>query len=234
MSPSLQIDGIITFVGVVVCIMAAYRSFAIRQALRNSVYRSHALWTGIAATLFVVVQLPTAIYEVTGIAVLRILSVTSVSYSSSLDLVIELFFFLGLIFLVIFAWFDRTIEVALYADYFHRDILYWKRGARKVFWAALFVLLVSELFAPPAGILYWEGALALVICYVAAVLAIGAGRAKDRAIRSYAKWVGLVVVTVVVLLPIYPYNSPSVLSAYFLYRATGSLSPMSKIEKEAE
>jgi hypothetical protein len=124
---------------------------------------------------------------------------------------------------------DSAILVAREMDFFLRDSLRWG-VLRRPAWVLFLVGIFGSLFGPQSGILFqvfgvlWPAPFG----YFAAVLVFSSLRVRDRAMRNYAKWVGLFAVVVAVAF-LYPGRYlPFIMAclavaSLFFYRATSSL-----------
>jgi hypothetical protein len=198
-----------------VFVISGFRAFESKRVLASRAHRSRALWTFVLGILLIP-------FELTVILTLVYFGGPT-GLTSEGDLVLAFivaFNIVGLFFL------DSTIQVARAMDFFHRDTLHW--GRTKVLVFGLFVVgMVGTLFAPFGGALFnilWVAAFG----YCATVLIATSLRVRDRAIRTYTRWIGLF--AVIVSLPfLYPGASPYPVLAGFAvgslayYRATVSL-----------
>jgi hypothetical protein len=130
--------------------------------------------------------------------------------------------------LIIFSWIDSTIEVALDLDFLHRDSVGWRR-LRKFAWAAV----VVGAFGTGLSTVLWEYlifafALGVPVAYSGVVLIVSGLRVQYGPMKAYMRWVGLLVLALtfeLITAAISFYlNFPLLIFAYFLYRASTSLS----------
>jgi hypothetical protein len=211
----LQLDGLVVVLGVALALAASYRSLLARRILRRPVYRSHALWTTLIGLVFGVTFVLGAYDELTAVELFGGLPTTSVPY------------IVGILGIVLWAWIDQSIEVALDMDFLHRDTIFWKAGVRFVAWAFILAGFVFYVFL--VGTVFYDGFTVLIV-YAAVVLFISAKKVRDAAMKSYVKWVGVMAVSIVIMSFTYPYLSPFLLFAYALYRASGSFTKTTPLE----
>jgi hypothetical protein len=227
-----QVDGLVLVLSVALAFAASYRSLLARRILGRPVYRSHALWTTLVGLVTGVLVAPTAYYEFTGVVLVGLPPVTSVSYSSTPLLAVTYFVTIGVPLVVLWTWMDRSIEVALDMDFLHRDTIFWKAGARFVAWAIILAEAVLGVFVSGTSlvsIVYYVGFAGLV-GYAAVVLFLNAKRVQDTTMKNYVRWVGVMAVSLVIVTFTWPYLSPFVLFAYALYRASGSFTKTTPLE----
>ncbi len=217
---------------VALALAASYRSLLARRILGRPVYRSHALWTTLVGVVGGVLLLPTAYYEFTGVVLFGLPPITSVPYSSTPLLAVIYFATIGVPLVVLWAWIDRSIQVALDMDFLHRDTIFWKAGVRFVAWAIILAEAVLGVFVSGtslAGIVYYVS-FAILVGYAAVVLFLNAKRAQDTTMKNYVRWVGVMAVSLVIVTFTWPYLSPFIFFAYALYRASGSFTKTSPLE----
>ena len=230
-----QADGLVVLVSVAIALTASYRSLLARRILRRPVYRSHALWTTLIGLALGVLLVPPAYYEFTGAVLFGLPPITSVPYSSTSMLAVVYFATIALPLVVLWAWIDKSIEVALDMDFLHRDTLSWKAGARFVAWALILAGSVLGVFISGtslAGFVYY-GSFAAIIGYAAVVLFLNARKVQDTAMKNYVRWVGVMAVSLVIVTFTWPYLSPVIVFAYALYRASGSFTKTTPLENLA-
>jgi hypothetical protein len=206
---SLEIALVLLTSGVFV--ISSVRAFGARRVLASLAHRSRALWMVVLGILMIPFELSVIVYLAgpTGLASEDVLVLAFVIAFN----------------LVAFFYLDSTIKVARAMDFFHRDTFHW--GKTNMIALALFVVgIVGTLFSPIGGTLFnllWIGTFG----YVAIVLIATSLRVRDRAMRTYTKWVGLF--AVVVALPFLYQGSPYpvlvgfAVSSFVYYRATVSL-----------
>jgi hypothetical protein len=149
--------------------------------------------------------------------------------------------------ILVIALTDSTIRVALERDFFHRDTLH-LLSDRPVVYAVALVFDASRfsILVPPSDLASLVSILATAafgggVFYAAANLVPSGNRVKDSSIRMYDFYLGigmfLFIVTVVLFglpEPIDYLEFVAVLFAsYCVYRMATSLSPTSRIRKEA-
>jgi hypothetical protein len=208
--------------------LAAYYSLNLSRMLIDRLEKSRAIWTGSVSILLSTTLLLFIFTPETG------------PYSAIwvISLVIFILALAGLI--------DSTIRVAIEQDYFHRNTLYWKK-LRYLFWAGILFIFVLGPILTFTGFPNLTSGLALdalagivPFVYGIAALFVSGKRSKDRKMRSYLRWLGLAVLVLLgVALDSYITTGGGeafllfVVLAYFLYRASKSLSSTNKLSKEA-
>ncbi len=207
----------------IACVLALW-ALNLRRALVDQPYRSRALWTAIGALTIVSYAVAGYVDSVFG-------QVPSTYTSVAAEAVVWGFVFLGL-----YGWIVSNANVAVAADYFNRDVLYWKKGGRiattfmvfasyamfniPTFWFSQANLFYEDLIS---GIGY---SFTIFVCvYTVAVLSITYLRIMDRRIKTYTLWVALS--AAFVFLSTFSPSSisavPLVACVYFIYRSVGSL-----------
>jgi len=192
--------------------------------MATPLYRTRALWTGVIA-------ITGAFYSVTAIVAENFSSPQSSLQGGPGQPLWEFVLFAVLTIvgsLIIFSWIDSTIEVALDLDFLHRDAVGWKR-LRKFAWAAVVVGafgtgLSTVLWAYPI----FAFALGAPVAYSGVVLIVSGLRVRYAPMKAYMRWVGLLVLALTFELITgsisFYLNFPLLIFAYFLYRASTSLS----------
>lgn len=197
------------------------------------IYRSHALWTTLIGAIISILLVPIAYFELTGIVILNIGLVPVPSFSSTLQLVVTYILAIALPVVVLWAWIDRSIEVALDMDFLHRDPLSWEGGLRWVTWAVLLAEEAVGLFIPmneqSLGVIYYA-VFTVIFAYAASVLFVSSRNVRDNAMKSYIRWVGVMTACLVASTFTYPYFGIFVIFAYALYRASGSFTKTTPLE----
>lgn len=221
MSPNdvLTIAGEVVLLGAAVFIM--YRALALRKVLIDRPYRTRALWTAIGA-LSVVSFLAAAYLD----------SVFGENPTTLTGLAVEATIW-GFTFLALYGWIASNVNVALEADYFHRDALSWRKGGGV---AALVVIFLTYVVVnlPPQWFTQAEAnsisvlsgpVFAGVALYATAALVITYRRIADRRIKTYTLWVVLSVLFVLLLILIPPPFSiiPVFLWVYTMFHSVSSL-----------
>jgi len=139
----------------------------------------------------------------------------------------------GFTFIALYGWVAVNVNVAIAADFFHRDVLLWKKGGGI---AALVVVFLAYALAslPPWWFSPSESAIgsdivtvlfALAALYAAVALAVTYRRIADRRIKTYTMWVLLSILGVLLLIvsPSVLIPVPAVIWIYCMYRSVGSL-----------
>lgn len=225
MSDSLlvNLDTVALAVAIIVSALASYRAFTSRRVLASPLYRSRALWTGSVALVAIGFEALTMVVENT---------LPFDTLTGAYPIVGSWEFYAIVVMasagaVVVFAWIDRTIGVALELDFLHRDALAWKR-ARPVVGVAL----VAGAFGAQVSTIDWQYLLSMSLlggmaAYMAANLVIGGSRVRDDTMRRYMKWIGLTVLSLLLFVAttsINPHlNFPLAVFAFCLYRASTSL-----------
>ncbi|MGP8056568.1 MAG: hypothetical protein ACLQEQ_04365 [Nitrososphaerales archaeon] len=219
--------------------LGIYRAFEMRRAFVGGIYRSRASWS----TLLMLVIMVTMLSSFVPTPSSGILS--DVGFLPFVALV-----------LVIFAYADRSVLVAMETDFFHRDTLGWQR----VRWplAIGFVIFLIALVTGGAvltpdeqsslsGTIFNDLFLLVfagILGYLTVALIVGARRSADRTLRRSILLLGLALSTLVLsILATSPFNSGTlpyvivnngtgVVGIYLIYRSVMSLSPLSRVEKE--
>jgi hypothetical protein len=220
-----------------ILVLGIYRALQMRGAFVNPAFRSRATWSG-----FLMLTILTVFVS----------NYAPVSSSGVLSLVGFLPFIALL--LVIFAYADKSVLVAIETDFFHRDTLGW-RHAR---WPVALVFVVSLGAAimvgnPSAGAPLWEFvvgqvlwlvATAVVLSYCTIALIVGARRSSDRALRRsillFGEALSTLVFSIVASTPFnqgtLPYviinQGTSLVAIYLIYRSVMSLSPLGRVKEE--
>ena len=141
--------------------------------------------------------------------------------------------FWGFSFLGLYGWIVSNANVAIGADFFNRDVLFWRKGGRIVapalFFAAYVLANLPPWWAPQAyeGPVYdiVTGLFVIVVAYAIAVLSVTYLRIEDRRIKTYTLWVALSLASVLGLGVSPTEIGPifEVALVYFMYRAVRSL-----------
>ncbi|MDA4121000.1 MAG: hypothetical protein OK404_01165 [Thaumarchaeota archaeon] len=231
MSDSLfaTVDTLVLSIAILICALASYRAFSSRRALASLVYRRRALWTGTVALISIFFEALQITADYTSYS-----TVTGVYPQGA---ALWVFAFLGALTIVgsfvIFAWIDSTIGVALELDFLHRDSLRWKK-LRPFAWALVAVGAIGA----GISIFQWEFQVFVLmlgapVAYSVGVLAISGLRVRDTTMRRYFRWMGLIVVALLLQLTTaslnFSINFPLALFAYFLYMASTSLLKISPL-----
>jgi hypothetical protein len=209
-------------------ILAAYYSFAICIASKESVYRRRAMFTGLLAA---------------GLAILVLTTLLAGGSPTNPNALAQLGLFVY--FIILAVWTDSAIRTAIDQDFFHRNTLYWSsvRYPFLVFTGIVTPFLVlATLTVEGLLVILVEASFILSIALIAVgitALFVSGTRTKDRLIRNYLKWFGFAVVSFLFqfIFPLdFPFSLkaaiPVALTAYFLLKMARSLSPVSKFEVE--
>ncbi len=210
-----------------ILLLATYRALKIGRALVSSVYRSRAYWLAALTVIFIISAFNAYVtYPNTPLG--YFLSRNDYNFP----------FLVGLA--VVFAFVDSVILVAIEMDFFHRNTLHWKQlrmPTYAVFLVSIFILSI------PNSLLFNALSLFLPVIsagYAIAVLIVASRRTPDKTLKKHTRLLGYafviyIVSVLVFMIPIWG-NLISdlfvIISAYLIYLATMSLSPMSRIEKE--
>ncbi len=207
--------------------IAAYYSFALSRALVNRGYRNTAIWTALIAIALVATVYPLLFFALSNFAPSSFFQLVVLYAVSTADLII------------LYAWLDSTIRIAIDQDFFHRDTFGWSH-LRYIFWAGLILLDLSVwmgLLIPTNYPFFVARGLAFAGFFgvVGLVLFVSGLRTSDRTIRTYLMWLGLIMLwalVMAVLGTLAPFAFPSawVVMGYLLFRAARSLSPISKLQ----
>jgi hypothetical protein len=228
-----------TVVIVAILIVGVYRALEMRKVFVNLAYRSRATWSAFLMLVILILMLT------------NFIAIPSTGFLSAIE---GLFFFV--VIFTFFSYADRSVLVAMEADFFHRDTLGWLR----IRWAAavgLLAFVAVEIGAPSIGNptaqeQLLENALselffvvfAVVLAYVAAALIIGARRSADRNLRRSILLLGLALSTLVLSILVtnflsegtLPYaivnKGTGVVGIYLIYRSVMSLSPLGRVQKD--
>jgi hypothetical protein len=140
----------------------------------------------------------------------------------------------GGFFFSLIGWTVSNTDVAVQADFFHRDAISWKRGGRI---AAIILILSGYVLAslpswllPQTNLSVFQLLFGTIVIgpalYTTLVLGFTYFRIKDNRIKTYTKWVGLSILSLVLLF--LPYDFALVIAGFVMvfcmYRAVGALS----------
>ncbi len=210
------------------------RAVQMGRGFVNRLYRGRAYWTA-AVMLLVMISLSMSYILGNGLGLVSVVP-------------------LGVLILVLFVFSDRTIQVAVEMDFFHRNTFHW-RQVRKLLYVVLLtdILLISIEAAYPGleqnstGAVYFPlfafgwatffGLFGATIVFVA----FSAARTPDRTLKRHVRLFGVFLVTFLVALFT---GQPGVglavnlagdlvlvAAAYSLYLMAMSLSPVGKVQK---
>jgi hypothetical protein len=186
---------------IAIILVALYRALELRGTFVSSPYRSRAGWMALLLAVVMVSMLTnylpnTPFYQNIG------------------------FLTFPAVLLVIFAFVDRSVIVAMQSDFFHRNTLYWSqlRWAAGVVMAGAIIALVAlsldpamNAFGsgpPPPSLAIWvdvanflfEVVIPGVIAYGTASLIVAARRTSERALKRNLMFLGLALATLVISL----------------------------------
>lgn len=215
-----------------------YLSFSIRKALAVPLYRSRALWNGFIGLLVLVFSTTYLLGQF-----------NTAPYLSVLLAVLLYFLILPVLFLVGFAWIDRTMSVLIRLDILQRDILGWRHMKFRFFYWALFAVQLAffywfsfgATFTTPILILeyLWFVFFAALLVYSSVGIVIGSSRCRDATFRVHIMWLGYYVATGLIVSVVSfvfslltgtlvePFLGP-ILGAYFFFRMARSLAPLNR------
>ena len=236
---SLDLLDIVAYASVLVSVavlgLGTARALQIARAFVNRTYRQRAYW---GALLMLSICLGTATNLITFPA-------------TSLGAVLTFFPFAVIVVLLI-AFVDRGIEVAMDGDFFHRDILRWRSGR----WAAYAAIILSFVFLFPSYYFAYSPELnslwvqlgsdqvavvvPVIFAYAVAALVIGGRRTSDKTMKRHIRRLGYGFFAFIVSFPFFIVGNgvlavfPKVLiivANVFLYLAVMSLSDIGKVER---
>ena len=244
------------FIAFRVLFLGTFRAIRIGRTFVSAVYRNKAYWTAaVMVIIFVDLLNPYIPYP----------SPASLPVTGLLPtLGWFLFGVLGalpfsLLFLVLFAFVDRTILVAMETDFFHRNTLRWRNVRRPLFGVLIAVLVVAIFIGsyyslvpnPPSwtslilGPLFL-GAFGVGFPYLAIALIVASRRTPDRTLKMHVRFIGLAIVGYIgatIISSGWGIHDVItslvdaffvILGGYALYRSVMSLSPLGRVAKEGE
>ena len=225
-----------TGVALLILILGIVRAVEIRRAFVNPIFRSRATWMALLMVVIIIVNID---------------GLTPASSAFGLLGLVGFLPFLALI-LVIYAYVDGCVRVAIETDFFHRETLGWSRVRRPV-GICLFVSFVAAAVVPTivptaTAIPFWGSAvlngsfvvIVLILAYCAAAMVIGARRSPNKSLRKSILLLGISLFTFVLTLII---TSPlvqgtlafvilnqglSIPGIYLLYLSVSSLSTLAR------
>jgi hypothetical protein len=234
---AINVAATVIIVGILV--LGIYRALEMRRVFIRGVYRSRATWSTLLMLAIIASQLNNFLPSNSGIL-----------------FVVSLAPFVTLL-LVIFAYADRSILVAIDTDFFHRDTLSYRRvrwPAAIALFAVFFGTVIGGAILSPAqqssflgdliNYLFF-GSLAGVLAYLTAALIVGARRSADRTLRRSILLLGLALSTLVLsIVATSPFDSSTlpyvivnqgtgIVGIYLIYRSVMSLSPLGRVAKDA-
>jgi len=245
MSDSLGIIAAVIVAQIVpgaISLYAAYWAFSVRKALGGRMYRRHAFLLGVVCVI------------------VSMLGFLTYSPNKVIDLLLALFY--SGVFIFLFAFIDSTVPLARRSDPLLRSVLRWDR-LRVALWTDTGALAVVNTISQTlysgstpgqVGVLLnalWFVLAAILFGASGVALVIGARRSRDPLFRRSLKWLGLVLIVVLLtfvndtvisfLLPnlstfdfyysyyALPSGLLSIVYTYFLYRSARSLAPISSL-----
>ncbi len=153
--------------------------------------------------------------------------------------------------MILVAFVDRTASVAIETDFFHRDLVQWRRARKTVyvaFLATVAVYFVGFYFLPRYSsawsivLLYLADTVAVVLLgYLATILLVGGRRTPDVNLKGNLRLLGLsIAISIFSILLVRDTIAPSgglplvgnigwLFATYAYYRAVMSLSPVGRI-----
>jgi hypothetical protein len=234
---AIELASVVITVGF--CVSTAYRSFSLSKALPGHIYRARAEWIGSFSTILI------------GATAVEFASASGVFGEFATNFMTGVSAYVSSFLIVfLFAWLSSTIEVSSELDFFHRDTLHW-RSLKKFFWllvvlAAAANILISIIELNPcvgtncgitAQLESLDGLdailIVVLILYTLLVLFFTSRRIKDKILKSHIVWLELFTVLVVLALITagsFPFAILMPVATYFLFRASGFLTPAEKIE----
>lgn len=216
---------------------AAYWAFSIRRALAGPIYRNHALWLGAVCVLF----------ALSGFLTYSTNAIISEAFNV---------FFAALV-LILFAFIDSSVRVARRSDPLLRSVFRWEK-LRIVLWIEIAAFDTITVFffgsTSPNPLLILLFIVSFVMPFAAGgpALLIAARRSRDPLLRGSLRWLGLVLLMVVVGIlesfvisgpqfnisqfnqyysyPAIPGGIISIVIAYGFYRSARSLAPVNRLQ----
>jgi hypothetical protein len=200
-----------------------FKALSVRKVLVDATYRSRALWTAIGASSLVLLVIAGYVSSVdSGTTVTAILAGATIW---------------GLVFLALYGWIYSNVNVAIGADFFNRDVLFWKRGLRVIAPVLIiFGYVVDNFPYGPGSIPDYLGNILvgistwlfyIIIAYSAAILIITYRRIADRRIKRYTLLVAWSILSLFVLVLVSFSSVLLVVAAiawiYFMYSTADSL-----------
>ena len=226
-----DIETIGSILTVIVAALAAYRSLAIAKSLVTRVYRTRAYWLAVLMAILIVLNLP--------------LPPSSIIASDLSFYGFFVFSFAILIFI------DSNVSVAKEIDFFHNDVLHWRRVRIPMFailtgYTLLAILLSSATStAIDIGLVGYFIMLGAIFAYSGTAMFAIARRTYDQTMKRFIKMLGFAVlcyllfVTIWLPLDIVVPNLGDIVSGfiivigvYFFYKAAMSLSFVGRIVKD--
>lgn len=222
----ITLDSIASIPYVIISLLMVFRAWTLRRALVDNLYRRRALWTGIGGlgSIALAVAFITDGFAAQGIGI----------FANQLFAFVFADVIWGFTFLALYGWVYTNINVALNADFLHRDALAWRRGLRYGMVGSIAILYIGA--SSPIPIVPVSSAFNLIFTlaflgftvYSVLVLLIAYNRIQDKVIKGYMKWFGITLLIFVLNLVLLAANNnslitPLLLFAYAGYRTAGSL-----------
>jgi hypothetical protein len=229
-------------VQIIILVVGIYRTVTMRRGFFDPVYRSRALWSAVLMFVILLTNLMTFVNLP----------------NDTISNLIGFSPFVAII-LVSYAYVDRSVVVAMSADFFHRNTLHWLQFRRLgyglmaattlVTYGAVIVAPEYLAYSGPTsassgfGILFYQFFLIVIFVLGISALALGVAsrRTSDRNLRKSIRLLGYALGLFVVSLSIGTGSNSGVANiagniltlgaTYFLYRSTMSLTALGKVEK---
>ena len=209
------------------------RALSLRRTLVDRPYRSRALWMAWGGLSVVFLVLATSYGNLAN----TLGGVHSSFVVSSVLVTVSW----GVAIIGLFGWMVTNVDVALDADFFHRDAVYWRRGGGV---AALIAAVALYVFDSAAGLVSgpegepigpWFATLVnavvtvlylIIIVYAFAATVLAYTRIEDRAVKAYMRWVAFSFAALLATGVLWSTLGPTTLPVmvYLMYRAAGALS----------
>jgi hypothetical protein len=239
---SSTLDVLILLVGGITLLSLAYCSFwsfSIRKALYGKIYRNRALWTGSFAT-----------YSALEIAL--IVYFPSVIGSFAVDIA---WLFLGsAILFFLTAWLSSTVKVVISLDPFHRNRMKWRQAEKLVWFASVIIVAINVIptlnmlgyvnYVPTFTLLYNAQFALLITLFIYMILVVFAYQSVmyDRLLKVYLESFLYLLIALMLSIALSPValalglfigpfeltDSLLILSAFFMYRMSKSLVPVTE------
>lgn len=217
----------------------AFRAFQIGRALVTPAYKKRAFWTGALMLTFILTSVLddyVPFFSTTQSTVLK-------AVLSEVPSVAET--------LILFTFIDSTLLAAIETDFFHRNSLWWKSVRLPAFAAMSVSLVAAETvagYAPTSSSWLSVGGFGIVLGllgFSVVALAVSARRTPDKTMRRFVRLLAyaltsfVVGITWLLLTPdTLGYDLVSdillLLASYILYRAVMTLSPLGRVEEDAD
>jgi hypothetical protein len=226
-----------------ILVVGVYRAVTMRRGFIDPVYRSRALWSAVLMFTIILTN-----------------AMTFVNLpNDTIDNIIGFSPFLALV-LVIYAYVDRSVMVAMSTDFFHRNTLHWLQfrrpgyglmtaGALVTFGIVIALPQYIQSSGPTTTAPFWV-AIGLQVFFLFAIFVLGISalalgvasrRTSDRNLRRSIRLLGYALGLFVASLAILTASNsaPAIVAGniltlgatYFLYRSTMSLTALGRFEK---